>query len=63
MSDSAIADGDAPAPSLPTTEIREGCIGDRYELLGWIGAGAMGTVYRAVDRELGERVALKMLSG
>lgn len=63
MSDSAIADRDAPAPSLPPTEIRAGRIGDRYELLGWIGAGAMGTVYRAADRELGERVALKMLGG
>ncbi|MBX3259688.1 MAG: protein kinase [Labilithrix sp.] len=33
----------------------------RYELRGMLGAGAMGTVYRAFDRELDEVVALKML--
>lgn len=36
-------------------------IGGRYELLGMLGAGAMGTVYRARDRELDEIVALKVL--
>src|SRR5215204_1610049 len=33
----------------------------RYELLGLLGAGAMGTVYRARDRELDETIALKVL--
>jgi serine/threonine-protein kinase len=36
-------------------------IAGRYELLGMVGAGAMGTVYRARDRELDEEVALKVL--
>jgi serine/threonine protein kinase/tetratricopeptide (TPR) repeat protein len=36
-------------------------LANRYELLGMLGAGAMGTVYRARDRELDEIVALKVL--
>src|SRR5262245_3693173 len=34
---------------------------DRYELRSLLGAGAMGVVYEAFDRELGTRVALKCL--
>jgi serine/threonine-protein kinase len=36
---------------------------NRYEIRGLLGAGGMGTVYRAIDRELGEAVAVKTLTG
>lgn len=52
----------APQPheeALP--DARRPVLAGRYEVLALLGAGAMGTVYRARDRELDEVVALKLL--
>src|SRR4051794_6311331 len=38
-------------------------IGERFELERRVGAGAMGTVFRARDRLTGEPVAVKLLPG
>jgi Tol biopolymer transport system component len=36
------------------------CVGP-YEVTGWLGAGGMGEVYRAVDTRLGREVAIKII--
>jgi TolB-like protein/predicted Ser/Thr protein kinase len=50
---SAQADSAAPLPSRQEL--------GRYRILGLLGSGGMGNVYRALDTELDEVVALKML--
>jgi TolB-like protein len=49
-----------PTGSVPTPPAAP-LLGGRYEILGLIGIGGMGSVYKALDRELDEHIALKML--
>ncbi len=57
--------GETKAPeasgSLPSVDGAPQLIADRYEVLGLVGIGGMGAVYKVRDRELDEVVALKML--
>jgi serine/threonine-protein kinase len=64
-----VGDDDTVAGSLPAftgvvTPLPEAeLIAGRYRIMRWLGGGGMGRVYEALDSELGERVALKVLKG
>jgi serine/threonine protein kinase/Tol biopolymer transport system component len=46
----------------PSPRIAAGTRIDHYEIVGWLGAGGMGVVYRARDARLGRDVAIKLIS-
>ena len=48
---------------LDELNIAEEFIGDRYQVVQHLGAGAMGSVYLASDTQLNRQVALKVLKG
>jgi serine/threonine protein kinase len=52
---------DDSKPSLPSLTPPTQVVANRYEVLGLLGVGGMGAVYKVRDRELDEMVALKML--
>ncbi len=54
--------GDAPSTKEPPSGMQDGqVIGDKYQIIGRLSEGGMGTVYRARHRTLGTQLAIKVV--
>ena len=53
--------GDSPTWTK-SADLKEGTRIDRYQILGLIGKGGMGAVYKAYDPELDRSIAIKILT-
>lgn len=57
-----MVDASAPTVALPSLRLAPGSVfAERYEIVAPIGEGGMGAVFRVLDRELREEIALKIL--